>query len=33
MMTEFEIAYWHAMNIANPDIWQARPNKVIEQML
>ena len=32
-MNEFEIAYWHALNIAKPEIWFAKPSKVIESML
>lgn len=33
MTSELEIAYWHALNIARPEIWVLSPSKVIEQLL
>jgi len=30
MTSELEIAYWHALNIAKPEIWFQTPAKVIE---
>lgn len=32
MTSELEIAYWHALNIAKPEIWFLSPEKVIEQL-
>jgi hypothetical protein len=33
MTSELEIAYWHALNVAKPEIWFSTPAKVIEQLL
>jgi len=33
MLDEFEIAYWHALNIAMPNIWTEKPTVIIQFLL
>lgn len=33
MMNEFELSYWHALNISNEKTWQKSPKEVLEQLL
>jgi hypothetical protein len=33
MMSELEVAYWHAINISKQELWIQEPTKVIEALL
>lgn len=33
MMNEFELSYWHSLNISNDQMWHKSPKEVMEQLL
>ena len=33
MLNEIELSYWHALNIANNELWLKQPKLVYEELL